>query len=438
MPTITRARPDAHAPHDDHVEESPPGWCLPCYEAGQAVLAATPESRLCALHETRGRDAQLALPRRRPRSRPPRGIGRQALAYGRRRAARRVAAGRFAVHPGWRNRVPTGRVVLTDQPTALARAGELVDDELWRADRRQAWLALCRALVAGMDWRTGLVTGLTRQQLAERTGVSVRTVSRLLAWAQHAGLLVCVETGATAAFLGTDRNRAPAYVFTRPAGIRPLSPPPQPVEQFGNPPASCVGEQPLGETRGLKLRPNEPPRPPSWPARDRPRTAPERTAATQTLLQRIGLTGHVSLWRTHGLLTPWWHAGACLAGLLHAIDHHPDQPHHTRGDALRAARDPLRVIGHRLAPWRGRLDELPAALQSVDPDARRARAAHLAAQLNAPPMAAGDTLLTPGAPTRLGAPTFSARPRPARRAAIDEARRIFASRGCGGDRGDRL
>ena len=347
------------------------------------MLAAAPDGQACSVHE---RDPDAPVERRAARSRPPRDPTR-AQAYGRRRAARRVRTGRFAVHPGWRHRVPAGQVVVTDQPTALSRAAELVDDELWRADRRRAWLAICRALVAGMDWRTGLVTGVTRRQLAHQAGVSVRTVSRLLAWAQLVGLLVCVETGATAEFLGTDRNRAPAYVFTRPAGVPSPGPSPAPtppVDVPGNPPASCVGELPLGETRGPKLRHDEQAPAPSWPARDRPRTPPERTAATRTLLERVGLSGRVPLHRAHGLLTPWWQAGACLAGLLHALDHHPDRPGEPRGDALRAARSPLGVLGHRLAPWRERLHELPAELQSVDPDQRRAAAARRRAALPEP------------------------------------------------------
>lgn len=407
MPTITPARPDAHAPHASQYTETPIGWCLPCYEAGQAVLAATPDTSLCSVH---GRDPVAPVDRRPALSRPPRDPTR-AQAYGRRRAARRVAKGRFAVHPGWRHRVPRSRVVLTNQPTVLARAAELVDAEVWRADRRRSSLSLIGGLVAAMDWRTGLVTGVTRAQLAKRASVSERTVSRLLAWAYAAGLLVCVETGATAEFLGTDRNRAPAYVFTLPAGIPPppcrQAPADPAVDEPGNPPASCVKKLPLGETRGPEVRHDEPPRRASWPARDRARTPAERTAATHTVLERVGLTGHVPLHRAHGLLTPWWRDGVCLAGLLHALDHHPDHPNHPRGDALRAARDPLAVLGHRLMPWRGRLGDLPPELHSVDPDERRTRAAKRAATLNEPP-----------------APCAA----PASRAAIAEARRLFTSR----------
>lgn len=405
MPKITPVRPHTHAPHPESGPEIPYGWCRPCYAGGQTVPAATVGGWLCAVHQ---RDPTVSVGRHPAPSRPPRDARR--TAYGRGRAARRVKAGRFAVHPGWRHRVPRGRVVLTDQPTALARAAELVDDELWRTDRRRAWLALCAALAASMDWRSGLVTGVTRARLSEHAGVSVRTVSRLLAWAYDAGLLVCVETGATAEFLGTDHNRAPAYVFTLPVGVPPprrwTSPDPV-VDQLGNPPASCVRELPLGEPQGPKLRQNQQPRPPSWPARDRARTPAERTAATRTVLERVGLAGHVPLHRAHGLLAPWWRAGASLAGLLHALDHHPDQPDRPRGDALRAARDPLAVLGHRLTPWRGRLDELPLELRSVDRDRRRARAAELAATLEAP-----------------AAP----REAPASRAAIAEARRLFTNR----------
>ncbi|WP_143510837.1 hypothetical protein [Pseudonocardia sp. Ae717_Ps2] len=374
------------------------------------MLAATPDADLCPTHE---RAPAAPIGRRPTRSRPPRNARR--LAYGRGRAARRVAAGQFAVHPGWRHRVPRGRVVLTDQRAALTRAAELVDEELWRADRRRSWLALCAALTAGMDWSTGLITGVTRAHLAARAGVSERTVSRLLAWAYDVELLVCVETGATAEFLGTDRNRSPAYVFTLPTGVPPpssWSPPDQPVDEPGNPPASCVRDLTLGETRGLNSRHDERPRPPSWPARDLARTPSERTAATRTLLERVGLTGRVPLHRAHGLLTPWWRDSACIAALLHAIDHHPDRPSEPRGDALRNARDPLRVLGFRLTPWRGRLDEIPAELGAVDPDERRERNARFAG--------VGGTAVCGAAPA---GGHF-----PASRRGIEAARALFASR----------
>ncbi|HEY2223752.1 hypothetical protein [Actinomycetospora sp.] len=261
--------------------------------------------------------------------------------------------------------------MLTDQAAALARAEELVDVELWRADRRAAALTVLRGLVHGMNWETGLVAGVTRAHLAAGAGCSVRTVSRVVAWAVEAGLLVCIETGATAEFLGTDTNRAPSYVLTAPVGALA-------VEQSGNPPA-CGGERssPRRE-RGLKEGHDEQGGGSSWPVYDRATTTEARARAVQTLLERTGLAGRVVRWRAVAMLGPWFAEGWCVAGLLHALDHHPDQPGASRGDAARAARDPLRVIGHRLSPWRGRLGDLPAGLAAVDGHARRTRAATLA------------------------------------------------------------
>ncbi len=226
---------------------------------------------------------------------------------------------------------------------------------------------MLRRLVFCIDWETGLVCGLTRAQLAATGDVGLRTVSSMLAWARRAGLLVEVEAGATAEFLGTDTNRAPSYVLTVLSELVPTVV----VDGSCNLPASSVKNQPLG----LNPRHDQKARPEPWPLWDRPETPADRQRATATLLERIGL-GHdrVVAFRAHGLLTRWWHQGACVAGLLHALDHHPDHPDRGRGDALRAARDPLCVLGHRLGPWTGRLDELPASLHAVDGHQRRRRA----------------------------------------------------------------
>ncbi|MFP5073137.1 hypothetical protein ACLFMI_26205 [Pseudonocardia nantongensis] len=65
-------------------------------------------------------------------------------------------------------------------------------------------------------------------------------------------------------------------------------------------------------------------------------------------------------WRARALLKPWWDAGATVTGLLHALEYHPDRPEIRRGDLTSGARDPLRIIGARLRPWRGRLGEIRA------------------------------------------------------------------------------
>jgi len=274
-------------------------------------------------------------------------------------------------------------VVVTDQPAARELIERSIDAEVWRADRRRVARIVLRTLVEAMDWRTGLVTGATREKAAQRAGASPRTVSRVIAWASRAGLLVCVEKGATARFLGTASHRAPAYVFVSPSGM-PIPRPrrvadDQRVDQIGNPPASCDSTQTLVREGAKRASPKRP----AWPGRDRARDGRERAAATQTVLDRAGVR-RVPSWKAAAMLARWWRAGWSVAGVLYAIDHHPDRPGETRGDAIRGARDPLAVIGHRLAAWTGREGELPAAVQAVDPDERRRRAARLAEQLDEP------------------------------------------------------
>lgn len=306
------------------------------------------------------------------------------MAYGRRRATARVEAG-YAPHPGWRHLVAPQHRVLVDQAEALGVVDALVDDQDWRADKRAAWSAILRRLVCSMDWDTGLITAVTLARLGDAGARAPRTVSRVIAWARDTGLLVVVEHGASAEFLGTDHGRTPTYVLVTPhvAGPPPQSDttrpepnnPPSaqltaPVDESGDLPVSYVQDQPLN---GRRLEPTGSV-PSDWPVFGVPQSAPERTAATRCLLHRLGLdhrwVSAVPLWRARALLHPWWDASVCPAGLLHAIDHHPDRPDHHRGDALRGARDPLRVLGARLRPWDGRLHELPARLAGLPGDYR--------------------------------------------------------------------
>ncbi|MBV8996986.1 MAG: hypothetical protein JO287_25540, partial [Pseudonocardiales bacterium] len=199
-----------------------------------------------------------------------------ARAYGRERARRRVASGRWDPHPGWRHRVDRDLVVFTDQVAALRCVEQLVDTQLWREDKRVRWTRMLRRLVCSMDWTTGLVCGVTLAQLAEVGGCSQRTVSRLLAWAQEVDLLVVVEVGAAASFLGTATNRAPAYVL-----VAPRTPPAEesmipddrpgtqpevadfaqrssPVDESGDLPHSYESSKPLTSGRRLD-HPSHPP-----------------------------------------------------------------------------------------------------------------------------------------------------------------------------------
>lgn len=438
MPTITRTHDRTRPRHGEGPDLFPRGWCSTCYSAGQFVVAADAVAgTICALHLARS-DAPtpdpagppsgggpLARRREGPHRRPPgRAGGRRrrekwpqargvALAAGRERAAARVDAGRFAPHPGWRNWAPPGRLV--EQAVVLRLLGRLLAGQRWRADRRTAWEAVLRRLVYAATWPpdptrprddaqhrpAGLVTGCSVAQLATAAGRSARTVSRVIAWAVEQGLLVVVEEGASAAFLGSKAGRTPTYAFYRPPGLHDPHEGPQDQDPDlvvedqapgdapdpdsagpatvgaaptsanplnGDLPSSTGSQQPL--KRGLE--PAQRPQPARWPVYGVPTTPAERDRALTCLFQRIGLDGggvsRAPRWRARAMFASWWTAGWCPAALLWAIDHHPDRPDHPRGDGLRGAHNPLAVLGHRLAPWAGRRHQLPATLAGIPGD----------------------------------------------------------------------
>ena len=360
------------------------------------------------------------------------------MAYGRRRAAARLRDGRYAPHPGWRHLVAPEHRVLVDQAEALAVVDGLVDAQDWRSDKRCAWLAILRRLACSMDWDTGLITAVTLARLGDAGARAPRTVSRVIAWARDTGLLVVVEHGASAAFLGTDHGRTPTYVLVAPPAA---TPPPGPNDllpvapdtatdvenpefsqvtltdaRSGDLPVTYVDQQPLTNNR---LEPVDPDHE-RWPSWQIPQTAAERITATRCLFQLLGLdirgvsgqagSVRIPLWRAVRQFRSWWDAGLSPRGLNYAVHHHPDRPGHHRGDALRGAHQPLAVLGSRLSPWHGRLHELPAAVIGH--------------------RNLTDALLTERTRTRAPAPAPQQRPQlgPEGHAARTEIRRILARR----------
>lgn len=453
MPTITPAPRHARdATPNSGSESRGTGFCLPCYADGQTVLAAVqPDGAVCAVHARaaalsgaendaaaggplsaaaaaigscgadgaptgragrgpRGRQARTerrAAARTRTRTQAREAAVRRVRAQhtGRARAAARLQRGTFAPHPGWRNFIPPGWRVLTSQQEALQVLQVLVETQRWRCDRATSWSQILRALVDHMDWDTGLVTALTAARLGAAGERGERTVSRVIAWAQDAGLLFVVESGATAAFLGGDRNRTPTYALITNAPHPDLStaldPHPDtdpgcpeaskkllvadPLEQLGDLPNSHVEIT----TRTRRLKPAAPANT-SWPVLQVPQTATERSSAGRRLLTELGLDGgkassparKINFSRWWAMLKPWWDSGWSPRGLAWAIEHHPDRPNHHRGDIRAGATDLVAVIGARLAPWRGRHHELPAHLVGIRGDYRTSQAAHIAARID--------------------------------------------------------
>ncbi|GAA1838664.1 hypothetical protein GCM10009772_15440 [Pseudonocardia alni subsp. carboxydivorans] len=406
---MSRIHPGPGANHHRHgassscpePERSPAagtGFCTLCYEHGAFTLASGP-SQLCLLHQlplnaqratdnfgiraavapsrtprgkaARRRSGPASGPGRRSRALPP---SRRAQARGVARARARHRAG-FVPHPGWRHFIDREYRVLTAQPEALDHVARLVDDEDWRSDKRRSWSAILHRLVCHMDWETGLITGLTTERLGAAGGRAERTVSRVLAWARDCGLLVVVEPGASAEFLGTDTGRTPTYALVAHSPLPRLdagltlddeaadeqrgSQGQSTVDESGDLPTTHVSTKPLSGGRRPQLGSS-----PAWHPYDVPGTAGARNAATLSLITLLGLGGRkgrkIEIWRARALLKPWWEAGATVAGLRHALEHHPDRPDQARGPVTTDARDPLRVMGARLRPWRGRLHEIRA------------------------------------------------------------------------------
>lgn len=369
------------------------GWCLPCYEDGAFTLASGPASSTCVLHGgllteeapssgAFGRRGDAGRHTRAPRGRgfrgpdhgPSTGPGRstrpsararsraRALERGRARARRRLRDRTFCPHPGWRNFIAPDYRVVTSQCEAWQHIGRLVDREEWRSDKRHSWTRILRQLVRHMDWDTGLITGVTAERLGAAGQRAPRTVSRVLAWARDVGLVVVVECGASAEFLDSDTGRTPTYalVTRSPGPGDAVTSDNVPVDETGDLPTSNVGSKPLSGDG----RPQLPPRR-KWPSHSVPDNPVDRNAATLTVLSHLGLGGRkapkIEIWRARALLRPWWEAGASVAGVLYALEHHPDRRDRPRGDVAQGARDPLRIIGARLRPWSGRLRELPAS-----------------------------------------------------------------------------
>lgn len=389
MPRITPARPRARAATRG-ITHHQSDCCDRCDTNGQYSLALGSLDS-CGAHRRTHTATDDRRPPGQPRRRalPPRPAATRAqqraagLRYGKRRAVLRQQSAAFEVHPGWRGRIPSEFVVVTEQRDVVTLIDRAIDGEMWSQRQRAEWATVLHTMVHAMDWDSGLVIGVTRERLAAVVGRSTRSVSRIWAWAQDVGLLARVEEGASASWLGTSRNRSASFAFVSTvAALRTMSRPDGlletvSVDESGNPPASCVREKPL-ERRAK----NSPPR---WLTFRIPETPSQRLAAARLLVTRAGLDAKsLDQRRLCGLLKSWWQAGTCVAGLLWAIDHHPDTPQVPRGDALRGARDPIAVLGHRLSPWVSRTSELPTSVHGRRGDYLAAQARRLAAATGAP------------------------------------------------------
>ena len=112
--------------------------------------------------------------------------------------------------------VPAGSVRAASQVAWLDAVDAHPDFSGLRADAWTAVRAVAQSLAFHADWRT-MLSRPTHAVLAERAGVSLRTVARVRARLQAAGLLGIVTPGATRDLVDPDAGAlAQAYVLTVP------------------------------------------------------------------------------------------------------------------------------------------------------------------------------------------------------------------------------
>ena len=220
-----------HARRPPRPRTAPPDRRRRC----RAPRRAAPLSAAARRGRTRARSAGSARVRARgPRAGPPTASVARAMAYGRRRAAARLAGPGYTPHPGWRHLIAPGWRVLVDQAEALA----VIDGPRRRPGlaRRQTRRLDARSCASSSTPWTGTPASsppLTAHRLGAAGARAPRTVSRVIAWARDIGLLVVVEHGACAEFLGTDHGRTPTYALVT---NTPAPPPPQSRDGRPDPP----------------------------------------------------------------------------------------------------------------------------------------------------------------------------------------------------------
>lgn len=378
-----------------HARAAALGWCPTCASAGQYV-PTVPGGEACLTHSTRPAEwpVEPSTPAAHSETSPPPGrpgTGEQSA----RRAPFPAKApdGRYrAPHPvAVAAMLPAGARRARDQSDALAALDRHPARDELRVDRAERYGAIWRALVYAADWRSMTVTG-TWDRIADQVGVSRSTVARAVRWLRGAGLLGVVYSGASAAALRSDVNRAPTYVLAVPAAadvpeVREETPAHSPVETIDTPPAGersvdDLNARASSDTTSAPLRglaTSTTTRGAAWSMSTAPATRRDRLAAAEALLWQAPTIRRMSARLLRHVLRSWWDAGWSPNDVLYALDHTPDgQPWRYVG----RVHTPAAWIRHRLAAWRDQAGAaLPSRTQRVRAAgealrARRAQRAH--------------------------------------------------------------
>ena len=315
------------------------------------AAARGPHSAAAALardvRSARHRDA-----RHRPAPPPPRRTPRRAL------IARAV--------PGGARRTRSPREWLREVQAVIEAAG-------WYANRVDHFTAVVHIYAFYMDW-DDRTTRPTHARVADRCGVSERTVKRVVAWLHEQKFMGTVTPGMIPRYrpgraLALDPgNEAAEYVLTIPCQRkRQLPAADAGTAEFGPPSMSRQGH-----SKGPRTRETVPGAGTPWCLADRPQNRTDREAAAEAMRQRCAPLARLSTWHVAAIARPWLAAGWTPADVLHALDWRPPHQGGRRWRITAGIAAPGAWANWRLAHWRvDGVIAAPASYHAAEADARR-------------------------------------------------------------------
>jgi hypothetical protein len=270
--------------------------------------------------------------------------------------------------------VPGGARRTVSQKEWLAAVFAVIAAAGWYGNRAEHWRAIAKVYANWMDW-ADRTTRPTHAKVAEETGLSERTVKRVVAWLHTQKLMGTVTPGMIPRYrpgrpLALDPgNEAAEYVLTVPCQRkRPLPPLGQDSAEFGPPPVSRQGH-----SEGPRTREAQPAARTPWCLTDRPQNRGEQEAAAEAMRVRCAPLARLSGRHVAAIARPWLAAGWTPADVLHALDWQAPHQGGRRWKITAGIAAPGPWATWRLAHWRHGDGTIaaPASQLAAQADARR-------------------------------------------------------------------
>ena len=232
----------------------------------------------------------------------------------------------------------------TSQSTWLKAVDEWINDLQLRADGRENRRRIARTIGFNADWKTLTTNTLTWATIAERTGITKRSVARHLEALHEAGWIGRIAAGRSAAakraagWTTTDAflNDAPVYALTTPIEELPVDINVTPPTLRGYKEFPARAHEGTSQIEAASRHPSVEAatgRAPATPA-DRKATAwkphvpttskDERIRAAATWARLVPALRKLSDRHLASIARPFLVAGWTVRDLIHACDHRPD------------------------------------------------------------------------------------------------------------------